>query len=541
MIFNFSKNILISLIFFTSFFADAKVNATSNQDDLNNWFNDSFWYKSKGFLLYDKALCEVKKSNNKTLQDCKKKNMTEIKYDADFSRKSKCEEFIKDTFNFEAKVNLKNKIIDDCKRIFHTYKSDFDFDPEEYFSLDYIKFAVNAELPHYDGEIIDGQKEGNGIQYYKSGTIYLGEFKDNKWSGEGKLIYQDGLRYIGEFKDGKADGYGVINYPSGARYEGLFKNSQRNGLGTLYESNGEVYKGQFKNNKKHGRGEQIDLFEEKYLGYWIDNAKNGKGILFDENGKVLKQGIWENDILLKSKKIDQKSLVDINEPILITKEIRHERCLNATDYEGCMNFQADKPEAPIVKNKTSEKEKCFGEGEKKVCIAKKGKDFLGMEKLIGWRYLNDVVNSSVFYYEVEPRKVKVRGEYGRYIELRSLSRKLVTPKAGTSPSIIGGTSVDCYNSGYGSINCSSNSPTIIPGVPSSPGGVGQILFREIIDCKDKTFQLITKGDLPMAYGRIRKKSKWKKLTSENNMLQNTSEKYCKKVDYLSPSDFTKYE
>ena len=45
----------------------------------------------------------------------------------------------------------------------------------------------------------------------------------------------------------------------------------------------------------------------------------------------------------------------------------------------------------------------------------------------------------------------------------------------------------------------------------------------------------------MAYGRIRKKSKWKKLTSEKSMLQNTSEKYCNKVDYLSPSDFTKYE
>ena len=29
-----------------------------------------------------------------------------------------------------------------------------------------------------------------------------------------------------------------------------------------------------------------------------------------------------------------------------------------------------------MKNKTSDKERCFGEGEKKVCIAKKGKDFL---------------------------------------------------------------------------------------------------------------------------------------------------------------------
>ena len=542
MILKSSKNILIVLILFSSFFSDVKVNATSEQDDLKNWFNNSFWYKSKGMMIFDKALCEVKKSKNKIPQDCKEKNITEIKYDADFLRKLKCEKFIKDRFNFEAKVNLKNKIIDDCKRIFHTYKSDFNFDPEDHFSLNYIKFAVNAELPHYEGGIIDGQKEGKGIQYFKDGTIYLGEFKENKWNGEGKLIYQSGLRYIGDFQDGKVNGYGVINYPSGARYEGLFKNSQRNGLGTLYESNGEVYKGQFKNNKKHGRGEQIDLFEEKYLGYWIDNAKNGKGILFNENGKVLKQGIWENDILLKSKKIDQESLVDINESILITKEIRHERCLNASDYEGCMNYQSEKSKEPVVMNKKSEKEKCFGQGESKICIANKGKDFLGMEKLTGWQYMNDLVNSSVYYWEIKPRKVKVRGKYGRYIEIRSFVRKLVSPSAGSPPSIIGGTRVDCYNSGYGSISCSSNSPTIIGGVPSSPGGVGNILVRNIIDCKDKTFQSITKGNLPMAYGRIREKSKWKKIKSDDNyQIRNTSEKYCGQIDSLNSSDFTKYE
>ena len=75
-----SKNILIALIFFLAFFSDVKVNAKSDQDDLKNWFNDSFWYKSKGMMIFDKALCEVKKSKNKIPQDCKEKNKTERQF-----------------------------------------------------------------------------------------------------------------------------------------------------------------------------------------------------------------------------------------------------------------------------------------------------------------------------------------------------------------------------------------------------------------------------------------------------------------------------
>ena len=91
MIFKSSKNILITLIFFSSFFFGVKVNATSDkdEDDLRNWFDNSFWYKSKGMMIFDKALCEVKNAKNKIPQNCKEKNITEIKYDVDFLRKLK--------------------------------------------------------------------------------------------------------------------------------------------------------------------------------------------------------------------------------------------------------------------------------------------------------------------------------------------------------------------------------------------------------------------------------------------------------------------
>ena len=80
--------------------------------------------------------------------------------------------------------------------------------------------------------------------------------------------------------------------------------------------------------------------------------------------------------------------------------------------------------------------------------------------------------------------------------------------------MIGGNNINCYDSGYGSINCTSRGPTVLPGVPSSPGGIGQMLIRSIIDCRDNTYQEITKSDFPIAYGRSRKKSKWKEITGK---------------------------
>ena len=219
----------------------------------------------------------------------------------------------------------------------------------------------------------------------------------------------------------------------------------------------------------------------------------------------------------------------------------HKLCLEARDYKGCIdankNFEIESTEKT---NKYSAKEECFGEG---WCIAKDGKDFLGMQKITDWSYLEDIPELTISYFERVPRKVKVRGNYGRYIEIRSIKRKQFSPQAGSSPSFYGGGETNCYDTGYGSMSCSSNLPTVIPGSPSTPGGVGQILFRYIIDCQDKTYQKIVKGDLPIRNGRLRSKSKWIKLSSNkaNWHPKSAAREYCMDVDKLTISDFIKYE
>ena len=51
----------------------------------------------------------------------------------------------------------------------------------------------------YNGDIINGNKDGFGILEFKDGTKYEGEFKDDKYNGKGKIIYSDKSEYEGYF------------------------------------------------------------------------------------------------------------------------------------------------------------------------------------------------------------------------------------------------------------------------------------------------------------------------------------------------------
>ena len=50
----------------------------------------------------------------------------------------------------------------------------------------------------YDGEYIDGKREGKGKFICENGDYYVGEFKDNEFNGKGKLFdKKDNIIYDG--------------------------------------------------------------------------------------------------------------------------------------------------------------------------------------------------------------------------------------------------------------------------------------------------------------------------------------------------------
>ena len=106
----------------------------------------------------------------------------------------------------------------------------------------------------YNGDILNGKKEGKGKLEYKDGTIYEGDFKNDVYEGNGKLIFPNGRKYEGEFHDGKIKGKGKFTWEDGKIYEGEYEDFMKKGFGKFYWNENKYYSGQWLNNKQHGKG-----------------------------------------------------------------------------------------------------------------------------------------------------------------------------------------------------------------------------------------------------------------------------------------------
>ena len=51
-------------------------------------------------------------------------------------------------------------------------------------------------------------------------------FKNGLFEGKGQLIYKDGTVYDGEFVNGKKNGNGILLSNSGIKIEGIFKDDK---------------------------------------------------------------------------------------------------------------------------------------------------------------------------------------------------------------------------------------------------------------------------------------------------------------------------
>lgn len=106
----------------------------------------------------------------------------------------------------------------------------------------------------YEGDFVDGEKEGKGILKYNDGSYYNGSFKHSKFEGEGEFHWPDGKKYMGQFKEGKINGKGEYTWPNGNKYVGCYENGIKKGEGVYYWKSGNYFKGNFLNNNMHGDG-----------------------------------------------------------------------------------------------------------------------------------------------------------------------------------------------------------------------------------------------------------------------------------------------
>ncbi len=99
----------------------------------------------------------------------------------------------------------------------------------------------------YQGNFINGKREGYGQLSNPIGESYDGMWKDDNFHGQGTYIWSNGAKYIGEWKNGVQDGYGIYYYTNGDKYTGYFRNNKFQGEGKYTWADGSVQEGNYEN------------------------------------------------------------------------------------------------------------------------------------------------------------------------------------------------------------------------------------------------------------------------------------------------------
>ena len=153
---------------------------------------------------------------------------------------------------------------------------------------------------YYEGSFKNGVRSGEGTFYWEDGDVYKGNFEDDVRNGYGEYCWANGNIYKGNWENGEQNGEGTFYWKDGGKwdgdvYEGKWENGEMNGEGTYTWANGAYYNGEWKNSTRNGYGEMQYVTGEVYKGNWENGKRHGKGTMYDQNGRIIQSGNWEND------------------------------------------------------------------------------------------------------------------------------------------------------------------------------------------------------------------------------------------------------
>jgi hypothetical protein len=155
------------------------------------------------------------------------------------------------------------------------------------------------------GNLENGIREGNGIQYFPNGYKYSGEWKSNKAHGIGKLEYTDGTFYEGTFKENRFV-EGVLSFYNGAKFVGTFGSDERNRErfeeGTFIFVNGDTLKATWNNGlprdgKFITKTGKVTILSDNERSFFLDEEDPTKGkIIMANSTEIYEGGIKEKEI-----------------------------------------------------------------------------------------------------------------------------------------------------------------------------------------------------------------------------------------------------
>jgi len=128
----------------------------------------------------------------------------------------------------------------------------------------------------YDGDWLNDKATGQGKYTNLDGSVYVGGFLNGFRSGKGKETLADGRIYDGQWADNQKNGKGVMTWTDGDRYEGQIKDDNLNGFGKIYRADGGIYEGNFVNGEYHGLGTYYHPDGDVYEGEFSEGVESGQ-------------------------------------------------------------------------------------------------------------------------------------------------------------------------------------------------------------------------------------------------------------------------
>ena len=98
--------------------------------------------------------------------------------------------------------------------------------------------------------------------------------------------FDDGAVYTGQMLNGQREGYGIQIWPEGAKYEGFWKDNMAHGRGKFHHLDGDIYDGEWERDMANGFGTYFRADGSQYQGEWLNDKQHGHGIeLWSDNSK----------------------------------------------------------------------------------------------------------------------------------------------------------------------------------------------------------------------------------------------------------------
>ena len=191
-------------------------------------------------------------------------------------------------------ITKMNSLINENNKQYQTIRNHFDkiekklshINNKIYINQPNEQKELKLDIGKYVGQVVNGKREGKGIDYYNNGDRYEGDFKNDIKEGKGIYYYSNGNRYEGDWKNGKSEGKGIYYYNNGDRYEGDYKNDKKEGKGIFYYNNGDRYEGDWKNGKRHGKGIYYYNNGNREMGDFYNGFPKGKFVMLKNDGEI---------------------------------------------------------------------------------------------------------------------------------------------------------------------------------------------------------------------------------------------------------------